>query len=92
MRDSEPRTDSLPHEHRRARRPDTTKRLRRSRQRMLGGVCAGIAEFIEVDPTVTRIVFAATVPLSIGTSVIAYLLLWLLLPGPIREAGRGHGR
>jgi phage shock protein PspC (stress-responsive transcriptional regulator) len=88
MPDSEHRTDRLPHEHRRARRPETTRRLRRSREAMLGGVCAGIAEFVGVDTTVTRWIFAATIPLSIGTSVIAYLLLWMLLPGPAAEAER----
>lgn len=82
MPDSTPRTDSLPHDQRRARRPQTDKRLRRSKQRMVGGVAAGVAEFVGVDTTITRWIFAATVPLSIGTSIVAYLLLWVLLPAP----------
>jgi signal transduction histidine kinase len=46
---------------------------------MLGGVCAGLAEYLERDPLVVRIVAAAAVAAA-GVGVLAYLLAWTLIP------------
>ena len=80
MTDPDDRIDSLPHDHRRARRPQTERRLRRSRNAVLAGVAAGIAEFVDAQVGAVRWIFALSVPLTIGLSVVVYLLLWLLLP------------
>lgn len=55
------------------------KRLFRSRtDRKLGGVCAGIASYFGVDPTVVRL---ATVLLTLtGMSIIIYIVLWVVIP------------
>ncbi|MGI6224065.1 MAG: PspC domain-containing protein [Prevotella sp.] len=56
------------------------KRLYRSADRMLGGVCGGIAEYFDVDPTIVRILY---VVLTFGTAfsgILVYLLLWLIVP------------
>lgn len=59
----------------------TTKRLYRSRDdQMLGGVCAGVAEYFDVDPTLVRLVFAALTLFGVGSPVLVYLLLWLIMP------------
>lgn len=87
MTDPNERRDALPHDHRRARRPQTDQRLRRSRNRVVAGVAAGIAEFVEAQVGAVRWIFALSVPLTIGLSAVVYLLLWMLLPGPEREAG-----
>lgn len=65
------------------------RRLTRDRDgRMLGGVCAGIAKHYDYDVTVVRIIFVLLAFLS-GFGVIAYLVMWLLLPlGPRSEAPR----
>ena len=34
------------------------KKLTRSNERMIGGVCAGLAEYIDIDPTVFRAIYA----------------------------------
>jgi phage shock protein PspC (stress-responsive transcriptional regulator) len=46
---------------------------------MLGGVCAGLGELLDIDPTIVRLVF---VLLTIwgGAGVIVYLVLWLIAP------------
>lgn len=49
---------------------------------MLGGVAAGIAEFIDVDRVRVRWVFGLSAPLTLGLSAVVYLLLWALLPAP----------
>ncbi|MEK9135487.1 MAG: PspC domain-containing protein [Bacteroidota bacterium] len=58
------------------------KRLYLSRDdRKIGGVCGGIAEYMEVDPTIIRLlavvlaIFTALFPMFIG-----YLIAWLVIP------------
>jgi len=47
--------------------------------RMLAGVAAGIAAYLDVDPTLIRIVFAV-LTLFGGAAVLIYLAGWLLIP------------
>lgn len=55
--------------------------LRRSRgDRMVAGVCAGVAEYLRVDPTLVRIGFVVLVVISWGVALLAYLAGWLLMP------------
>jgi phage shock protein C len=57
------------------------KRLYRSKKdRMLGGVCAGLGEHLDVDPTVIRLIWAVVSVLSIGTGIIIYILAWIIIP------------
>ena len=60
------------------------KKLLRSENRMLAGVCAGIGEYMNIDPTVVRVLFAALTLFSAAfPGVILYILLILLIPnGP----------
>ncbi len=74
-------TDNLPHQQKRARRPNTFRRLRRSsQQRIIAGVVGGIAEYLQADPTWLRVLFSLSIVLSGGIMIIGYILLWLLLP------------
>jgi phage shock protein C len=73
--------DSLPHDQRRARRPNTTKKLTRSRyDRVLTGVLGGVAAYVGANPTTVRLLFALSTLLSGGILAVGYLLLWWLLP------------
>lgn len=56
------------------------KRLYRSRtDRRIAGVCGGIAQYLNVDPTVIRIIFL--IAILFGTfGVWAYLIVWLCAP------------
>lgn len=64
---------------------DERRRLTRDRdERMLAGVCSGIAKHFDLDPTLVRIVFVILAFVS-GVGIIAYVVLWLLLPGPERS-------
>jgi len=57
------------------------KRLYRSKkERMLGGVCGGLGEHLDVDPTVIRLVWAVIPLLSLGTGLLIYLVAWILIP------------
>jgi phage shock protein C len=48
-------------------------------ERMIWGVCSGIANYMELDPTVIRIAFVASV-LLFGTGILLYIILALLMP------------
>jgi phage shock protein PspC (stress-responsive transcriptional regulator) len=69
-------------------------RLRRSRRdRVLGGVCAGIAHRIGVDPVIVRIAVVLLLLISGGMVVAAYLVAWVLIPQAAdepREAGEAR--
>ncbi|WP_139651541.1 PspC domain-containing protein [Raoultibacter phocaeensis] len=56
------------------------KRLYRSRDALIGGVCAGIAEYFDIDPIVARILAVVLTLATAGTFAIAYLALWIILP------------
>ena len=77
-----PPQDPLTHNQRRARRPASAGVLRRSRDRLIGGVAGGVATYINANPTAVRWGFAIVLVLSAGVFSLAYVLLWLLLPGP----------
>ena len=56
------------------------RQLYRSRNALVGGVCAGIAERFDVDPLVVRILFLTFAVLTLGLAGLAYLVLWAVLP------------
>ena len=56
------------------------KKLYRSRtDSMIGGVCGGLAEYFDVDSTLVRLA-AVALTLAGGSGVLAYLILWLVVP------------
>jgi phage shock protein C len=58
----------------------TYKRLYRSRtERVLLGVCGGLAEYFGVDPVLIRLIFIAFILLG-GCALFFYLVMWLIVP------------
>ena len=63
---------------------ETPKRLYRSgKDKMLAGVCGGIAEYFNVDPTLIRLLWVGFtlltfVPLAAG--IIFYIIAWVIIP------------
>ncbi len=56
------------------------KRLQRSRtEKMLGGVCGGLAAYFGVDPTLVRVLWIA-MTLIVGVGILLYLILWVVMP------------
>jgi phage shock protein C len=57
------------------------KQLRRSHNKMIAGVCAGIAEYLDFDPSLVRIgyvlvsIFSAAFP-----GILIYIILWIIVP------------
>ncbi|MEJ7913127.1 MAG: PspC domain-containing protein, partial [Chitinophagaceae bacterium] len=48
--------------------------------KLLGGVCAGISSYMNVDPAIVRLLFAIVTFGGFGTGVLIYILLWIILP------------
>ena len=58
-------------------------RLRKSRDRILGGVCGGIAEWLGWDLTLVRILYVIASIASVAfPGIVIYLVLWLIMPPP----------
>lgn len=57
------------------------KKLYRSEDnQILAGVCAGLAEYLEMDVNLVRIITALVVLLTFPMGLIAYLIAWLIVP------------
>lgn len=57
-----------------------TKKLYRSRtNKMIAGVCAGLGDFFELDPTLIRL-GAVVLVLAAGVGVLAYIVAWIIVP------------
>jgi phage shock protein PspC (stress-responsive transcriptional regulator) len=60
---------------------------RSSTDKKIGGVCGGLAEYFDLDPTLIRVIWVLLV-LCGGTGLLAYIILWIVLPlGPVGYAG-----
>ena len=55
------------------------KTLSKSNDKMLCGVCAGIAEYINIDPTIIRVIWVLYTLLS-GIGLFAYIVCSLVMP------------
>lgn len=63
---------------------DNTKQLTRSTaNRMIAGVCAGLGEYLNIDPTVVRLLFVLGFFVTGPGILIAYLIMALIVPEPI---------
>lgn len=59
---------------------DERKRLYKSRNnKMICGVCAGIADYFKIDPSIVRVLWAV-LALAAGTGVLAYIACAIILP------------
>ena len=59
-----------------------TKKLTRSRdRRVIAGVCGGIAEYFNIDPTIVRLITVALC-LGAGSGLIAYIVAAIIIPEP----------
>ena len=57
------------------------KRLYRSdKDKMIGGVCGGIAEYFTLDPTLVRLGYIVLSLCTMFSGVPAYLILWIIVP------------
>lgn len=63
--------------------PMSKKFYRDGDRGMIAGVCAGIAHYFRIDPLWIRILFIISPFISFGSSILVYVLLWILIPKAI---------
>lgn len=57
------------------------KKLTRSANKILAGVCGGIAEYFEIDPTLVRVAYAALSIFSAGfPGLLLYIVMLIIMP------------
>ena len=74
---------------------DEPRKLYRSQtQRMIAGVCGGLAEYFNVDATLMRVVFLLLAVFG-GSGIVIYIVMWIIVPdaskAPPPTAGSGPG-
>ena len=56
------------------------KRLYRSgKDKILGGVCGGIGEYVKIDPVIIRLLWVLFA-LAYGTGILFYIIAWIIIP------------
>ncbi|MCD7778565.1 MAG: PspC domain-containing protein [Clostridiales bacterium] len=57
------------------------KKLKKSlNNKMVSGVCGGIGEYVNVDPTVIRVIWAIAAFFSLGAAIVIYIILVFVIP------------
>ena len=57
------------------------RKLRRSStDYMLGGVCGGLADYFDLDPTLVRVAYVLLSVCSAFSGTLAYIILWIVMP------------
>ncbi len=56
------------------------KKLYRSKEgRKIAGVCAGLGDYFDIDPTIIRLIWLAML-FAVGSGVLAYIIAWIIVP------------
>jgi phage shock protein PspC (stress-responsive transcriptional regulator) len=63
-----------------AQPPPPRRLVRRTDDKILGGVCAGLADYLGVDRTLMRVLTVLATVLGFGSVIIAYLVAWVIVP------------
>ena len=53
--------------------------MRSGRAKKIAGVCAGVAHYFDMDPTIVRVIWGV-LAFGYGAGVVAYIILWIIAP------------
>ena len=53
--------------------------MRSGRDKKIAGVCAGVANYFDIDPTIVRVIWGV-LAFCYGAGIIAYIILWMIAP------------
>lgn len=56
------------------------KLYRNTQNKMICGVCSGLGDYFNIDPTIVRLLFVVLSLLSLGTGLIAYIIMCIVVP------------
>jgi len=55
------------------------KLYRSTENKKIAGICGGLGEYFDIDPTIVRLIWIASVLIA-GTGLLAYLIAWMIIP------------
>ena len=55
------------------------KLMRSGKNQIIGGVCAGVAHYFDIDPTIVRVVWGV-LEFCYGAGILVYIMLWVVEP------------
>ena len=61
------------------------KLLLSKNNKMIGGVCGGLGEYFNIDPTIIRIIFILLAFIFLGTPIFIYIIFWIVIPSEEKE-------
>jgi len=53
--------------------------MRSGHDKKIAGVCAGVAHYFDMDPTIVRVIWGV-LAFGYGAGIIAYIILWIIAP------------
>lgn len=53
--------------------------MRSGRDKKIAGVCAGVAYYFDIDPTIVRVIWGV-LAFGYGVGIVAYIILWIIAP------------
>lgn len=53
--------------------------MRSGRDKKIAGVCAGVAHYFDMDPTIIRVIWGV-LAFGYGAGIVAYIILWIIAP------------
>ena len=53
--------------------------MRSGRNKKIAGVCAGVAHYFDMDPTIVRVIWGV-LAFCYGAGIVAYIILWIIAP------------
>lgn len=51
-----------------------------NKDRKIAGFCGGLAEYLNIDPTVMRLLYIIFTLISMGAGIVVYLIAWIIVP------------
>ncbi len=57
-----------------------TKKLTRSSNKVIAGVCGGLAEYFGWDPTLVRIIYLLLTVFTVFAGALVYVIMWIVMP------------
>ena len=79
MKKSLRKQNSVPNNGKEKENKNMEKRLTKSQNKMICGVCGGIAEYFNMDPTVVRLIFAGLTVLGFS-GILLYIICVFVMP------------
>ncbi|VSE86613.1 putative stress-responsive transcriptional regulator [Streptococcus pneumoniae] len=53
--------------------------MRSGRDKKISGVCAGVAHYLDMDPTIVQVIWGV-LTCCYGAGIVAYIILWIIVP------------